>query len=148
MVISSYDPRQDIIDTIGVSDSTGTYLLVSNVKVYMWIDEDSADVPMPMFIFSAVNTPEDMINIGGDRYHYDAFIDVNLYVQRSSKKTGDVGVFLKAAKVEFEKQLKANAKTIPNTTFASVRNVRDASVLEISEVKRYLIEVECIGVYE
>jgi len=148
MVIFSYDPRQYIIDTIGLSDSTGKYLLIESVKVYMWLDEESEDVPMPMFIFSAVNTPEDMVDIGGDAYHYDAFIDVNLYVQRSSKKIGNAAVFLKAARVEFEKQLKANAKVIPNTVHARVQNIRDASVLEISEIKRYLIEVYCIGVYE
>lgn len=144
----TYDPRQDIINTIGTLDAIGRYITVSGVKVYMWVDEDSVDVPMPMLAFSKVNTPEDMIDIGGDRYHYEAYIDVNLYVQRSSSTIGDAATFVKAACVEFEKQLKTYAKVIPNTIHARVQNIRDASVLETSEVKRYLIEVYCIGTYE
>jgi hypothetical protein len=148
MVIYSYDPRQDIIDTIGTSDTKGYYLTVSGVKVYLWVDEESHKKAFPIFIFSLRESTQDMVDIGGDKYTYTAYIDVNIYVPFSKKATSDVEAFIKTAVQVFAQNLKANAKLIPNTVFAQVARVRDASILELEQVKRYLIEVECIGIYE
>jgi hypothetical protein len=148
-----YDPRADIITTIrdGV-DSKGSYLNVPdkdsvNVKVYMYEDEESADYPFPLYILSLTDSRETLEDIGGAGFGHMAFIDVNVYVQRSSSNLITKN-FMKACLQRFKKRLRAFKKSIPNTTYAQGVNTRDVSILETSQVKRYLIEVECLGVFE